>query len=152
MDRTKQGVAPRTCLSKLPLKPRPTGPPSSGRPISPMGPPTQGMRKVSAPVQRSIPHNSLVPAPLSPAMNGRMSPAGPPTQQQRQRTASGPQSQLRSMSPGPSPSKPMADSRRRSASVGSFDKMPNPSAGPSPLNPLAMSAIPSRKPVPGQAI
>ncbi|KAK5727964.1 hypothetical protein LTR17_012271 [Elasticomyces elasticus] len=45
MDRSQQGVVPRTCLSKLPVKPRPQGPPqgSNGRPISPMGPPAPGM-------------------------------------------------------------------------------------------------------------
>jgi len=38
MDRSQQGVTPRTCLSKLPVKPR--GPPSNGsneRPVTPQG-------------------------------------------------------------------------------------------------------------------
>ncbi|TKA83105.1 hypothetical protein B0A55_00889 [Friedmanniomyces simplex] len=42
MDRSQQGVVPRTCLSKLPVKPRPQGPPSqslNGPPMSPTGPP-----------------------------------------------------------------------------------------------------------------
>ncbi|KAK5138059.1 hypothetical protein LTR08_005857 [Meristemomyces frigidus] len=41
MDRSQQGVAPRTCLSKLPVKPRPQSPTSSGsnaRPMTPTGP------------------------------------------------------------------------------------------------------------------
>ncbi|KAK5114480.1 hypothetical protein LTR62_002415 [Meristemomyces frigidus] len=39
MDRSQQGVVPRTCLSKLPVKPRPQGPSqgSIGRPITPVG-------------------------------------------------------------------------------------------------------------------
>ncbi|KAI6880451.1 hypothetical protein KC318_g12745 [Hortaea werneckii] len=39
MDRSQQGVAPRTCLSKMPVKPR--GPPSNGsngHPGTPQGP------------------------------------------------------------------------------------------------------------------
>ncbi|KAK3669223.1 hypothetical protein LTR78_010897 [Recurvomyces mirabilis] len=43
MDRSQQGVVPRTCLSKLPVKPRPQGPPqgSNGHPITPLS--GQGM-------------------------------------------------------------------------------------------------------------
>lgn len=146
MDRSKQGVAPRTCVSKLPLKPRPAGPPN-GRPASPMGPsPQGGVRKVSGPPRINSP-NSMVPAPLSPAMAGRISPA---QSRQGQRTASGPGPQVRSMSPGPKSSKPMADARPRSASVGSVNSQkPTSSAGSSPLKPLA---VPTRKPVPGQAM
>ncbi|KAK5115209.1 hypothetical protein LTR85_009967 [Meristemomyces frigidus] len=54
MDRSQQGVTPRTCLSKLPVKPRPQGPPSNGanaRPMTPTGPP------------------GMMPRPLTP--NGR---------------------------------------------------------------------------------
>lgn len=39
MDRSQQGVCPRTCLSKLPLKPRPTGPPKGPTGARPNGPP-----------------------------------------------------------------------------------------------------------------
>lgn len=56
LDRSQQGVAPRTCLSARPVKPRPRGPPP-GSP-GPRGPPMMG------------PPGSR---PMSPA-NGRMSP------------------------------------------------------------------------------
>lgn len=61
MDRSQQGVAPRTCLSKTPVKPRPQGPP--GPPGSRPGPPPQGARRSS---NASPPH--------APAMNGPMFP------------------------------------------------------------------------------
>lgn len=35
LDRSQQGVVPRTCLSTRPLKPRPTGPQRQGPPINP---------------------------------------------------------------------------------------------------------------------
>jgi hypothetical protein len=100
MDRTQQGVVPRTCLSKHPVKPR-TGPPRQGPPgprmrgppiSSPMGPggvpqprpltPSSGRK---SPAQRTSP-GAQPPYPV----NGRNSP-GP-------RMSPGPQ---RSMSPGP---------------------------------------------------
>lgn len=56
MDRTQQGVVPRTCLSKMPVKPRPQGPPPmrpDGRPMTPTGPP------------------GMMPPPLTPTGAGR---------------------------------------------------------------------------------
>ncbi|KAF2134462.1 hypothetical protein P153DRAFT_2229 [Dothidotthia symphoricarpi CBS 119687] len=105
MDRSQQGVVPRTCLSKHPVKPR-TGPP-------PQGPP-QGMR---GPVMRPAmsPSGILPPQPLSPA-NGRMSPAP------------------RSMSPGPkqmSPPQVQGSPRARSNSNAHFSGPP-PSMSPGP--------------------
>lgn len=148
MDRSKQGVAPRSCVSKLPLKQRPVGPPPNG-PMSPMrgpAPLSQGGRKVSGPPG---PRGAMAPKPLSPAVNARMFPPGPP----RQRTQSsgvGAPIAPRSMSPGPNPSKSMADTRSRSASVGAGDaSKPVNAAGPSSPS---VGAVPSRKPVPGQAL
>lgn len=156
MDRTRQGVAPRTCLSKLPLKPRPAGPPNGGRPMSPSNsraPVTkpQGTRNVSEPIRPM--RDSMVPAPLSPSVNGRMSPAGM-QQQGRQRSNTASSQQARAMSPGSQPPKPMAGSKRRSASVGSvtFSKSSNGSADSSPSKPLSPLGVPVRKPVPGQAL
>ncbi|KAF2195077.1 hypothetical protein K469DRAFT_648648 [Zopfia rhizophila CBS 207.26] len=80
MDRSQQGVVPRTCLSKHPMKPR-TGPPRQsppgaavprmrGPPVGPhMGPGAPQPRPLSPASGRSSPH----PPSLSPA-NGRMSP------------------------------------------------------------------------------
>ncbi|KAL1310781.1 hypothetical protein AAFC00_001026 [Neodothiora populina] len=146
MDRSKQGVAPRTCLSKLPLKPRPNGPPN-GRLMGPP-PPGQTMRKVSEPPRP----NSLVPAPLAPIVNDRRVVSN--SQNQRQRTASGPLANphMRSMSPGPMPPKPMADSRPRSASVGSGATTQHDGASGPGSSPLKPAVVPARKPVPGQAL
>lgn len=76
MDRSQQGVVPRTCLSKYPIKPR-TSPPRQG---PPQGPPPgmrgPGMRPPTAP-------NGSANSQPPPSVNGRISPA------------------LRSMSPGP---------------------------------------------------
>ncbi|KAJ8114636.1 hypothetical protein OPT61_g3533 [Boeremia exigua] len=78
MDRTQQGVVPRTCVSKHPVKPR-TGPPRQGPPPphmrgppirSPMGPGGIPQPRPMSPADgRSSPH----PPALSPA-SGRMSP------------------------------------------------------------------------------
>ncbi|OSS44292.1 hypothetical protein B5807_11034 [Epicoccum nigrum] len=89
MDRSQQGVVPRTCLSKHPVKPR-TGPPRQGPPPphmrgppirSPMGPGGIPQPHPMSPVDgRSSPH----PPALSPA-SGRMSPGPrqmPPPQMQ----------------------------------------------------------------------
>lgn len=45
MDRSKQGVAPRTCLSKLPIKPRLANPP----PLRPSGQQGPAARRMSPP-------------------------------------------------------------------------------------------------------
>ncbi|KAF1848195.1 uncharacterized protein K460DRAFT_68926 [Cucurbitaria berberidis CBS 394.84] len=84
MDRSQQGVVPRTCLSKHPVKPR-TGPPRQG-------PPPPGMR--GPPIRSPMgPGGIPQPRPLSPA-SGRNSP-GP-------QSPNGPMSpSQRSMSPGP---------------------------------------------------
>ncbi|KAK1816001.1 hypothetical protein LTR12_009598 [Friedmanniomyces endolithicus] len=61
MDRSQQGVVPRTCLSKLPVKPRPQGPPPHGL----NGPP---MSQIGA---------GMTPRPLTPTGRDRTaSPAG----------------------------------------------------------------------------
>ncbi|SMR53903.1 unnamed protein product [Zymoseptoria tritici ST99CH_1A5] len=67
MDRSQQGVAPRTCLSKLPVKPRPQGPPGQ-----------QGSRPGTAQSNRSPPNapGMMVPRPLTPNSNER--PISPP--------------------------------------------------------------------------
>ena len=72
MDRSQQGVTPRTCLSKLPVKPRPQGPPpQDGPPGRPMGPPPPGMRRPQSPQV-----NAMVPRPLTPTGRERSSTVG----------------------------------------------------------------------------
>ncbi|KAF4551478.1 Hypothetical protein D9617_13g099780 [Elsinoe fawcettii] len=142
MDRSKQGVAPRTCLSKLPLKPRPAGPPPGMRPLRPESP---NMRNFSGPPAPG--HRNMYPAPLSPSMpNMNMPRGGPNSPPQGNRARSHSQSQ--SMDNGNRGSPQMMQSagfgaspvrdHRRSASMGQLGLSPN--------------RVPVRKPVPGQAM
>jgi hypothetical protein len=81
MDRSQQGVVPRTCLSKHPVKPR-TGPPR--------GPPPTGMRG-GPPIRSPMgPGSGPQPRPSSPA-------SGPNSPHPNGRNSPGP----RAMSPGP---------------------------------------------------
>lgn len=115
MDRSQQGVCPRTCLSKLPVKPRPQGPaPQNGPPGRPMGPPPPNMRRPASPAMNS---GSMVPRPLTPTGRDRAATLG-----------------RNSPAPGPA-------GRPRSQSMGGATERP--------VSPVGM---PSRKPVPGQAL
>jgi hypothetical protein len=175
MDRSRQGVCPRSCLSKHPVKPRvgpPRGPPARPRatgPAGPLGPPAPIAGNLQprplTPTGRNSP-NAFVqqPRPLSPA-SGRNSPGlyGPPP---RPMSPAGgrPRAQSnavpRSQSPGPyggSNLKPMppsdAQGRRRSNSASQIQARRNSPPGPSKMNPAAFPAVvPQRKPVPGQAM
>ncbi|PQE28901.1 SH3 domain protein [Rutstroemia sp. NJR-2017a BBW] len=79
LDRSQQGVVPRTCLSTRPVKPRP-------QQNGPRGPP-QGMRIVTQQQQRPMspgmnqgprmPNNQGPPYPSSPSGNKPMTPVGP---------------------------------------------------------------------------
>ncbi|KAL9124832.1 MAG: hypothetical protein Q9217_005884 [Psora testacea] len=181
LDRSQQGVAPRTCLSARPVKPRPA--PGARGPGHRVPPP--GMKNGP-------------PRPASPAMHGRgpqrpASPAGgrgSPSPYGRQPRPIGPNSpQQGSMSPGPygggpprsmSPGPygggpksrrsdiPTLAGKRRSNSAGEVQTRRNSPPGPSPMNPnmqrVAMreqatahpdrpaSPTVGRKPVPGQAM
>ncbi|KAH7080661.1 hypothetical protein FB567DRAFT_562268 [Paraphoma chrysanthemicola] len=175
MDRSQQGVVPRSCLSKHPVKPR-TGPPRQG-------PPPPGMR--GPPVRAPMGPNGVPqPRPLSPAggrnsphppgfspNNGRMSPGpramspgprqmsphmqGPPRGRSNSNAPyAGPP---RSMSPGPygggpQMAPPQMGGRPRSNSASQAgNPRRGPAPGPSPMNPNA-GPMPSRKPVPGMAM
>lgn len=181
MDRSQQGVVPRTCLSKHPVKPRqgpprqgPPGPPR-GRgpsPNSPMGPPigpagVPQPRPLSPASGRNSPH----PPSLSPA-NGRMSPAPrsmspgprqmPPLQGRARSNSNAPYAgPPRSMSPGPYGGGPQMTpppqmGRPRSNSASQVGARRGPAPGPSPMNPNsnvnANMPMPTRKPLPGQAL
>ncbi|KAI9809460.1 MAG: hypothetical protein M1827_006840 [Pycnora praestabilis] len=180
LDRSQQGVTPRTCLSTRPVKPRIAGSSQSrGTAPSGMRNPPQGRPTVpsNGPMGANQGRNSPVPfvqatRPLSPA--GRpMSPAGRQApSQQSPTTYVGPP---RSRSPGPyagqeRPKPPTQ--RRRSNSAGQVQARRNSPPGPSPMNPNASSIlqrlptqlrpgspltpqqapVPVRKPVPGQAM
>ncbi|KAL5114405.1 hypothetical protein ACEQ8H_007715 [Pleosporales sp. CAS-2024a] len=173
MDRSQQGVVPRTCLSKHPVKPR-NGPPRGPPPPGMRGPPPRSPMGFTGGPQ---------PHPLSPANgpNGRMSPApramspGPRQMPPRERTNSnapqyGPPRERsnsnappyagppRSMSPGPygggpqmAPPPQMGRPRSNSASqTGEMRRGPAP--GPSPMNPNNGGPTVERKPVPGMAM
>lgn len=179
MDRSQQGVVPRTCLSKHPVKPR-QGPPRQGPPgARPRGPPMGPMGPGGIPQPRPLSpasgRNSPHPPSISPA-NGRMSP-GPRSMSPamnmnmnngRARSNSnalpyaGPP---RSMSPGPygggpqQMAPPQQMQRPRSNSASQIQARRNSPPGPSPMNPNNASAaanspmqMPSRKPVPGLAL
>ncbi|KAL8744374.1 MAG: hypothetical protein Q9190_003370 [Brigantiaea leucoxantha] len=171
LDRSQQGVAPRTCLSARPVKPRPN-PNARGPP--PRGPPPPGM---FGPGQQR---------PMSPS-SGRGSPS--PYDRAPRSMAPGARPAQRSMSPGPygggpqqRPGIPPAGGRRRSNSASDVRERRNSPPGPSPMNPNAHNimagvqrvplqlqavtapdqtipmstsppaSMPARKPVPGQAM
>ncbi|KAF7552967.1 hypothetical protein G7046_g7250 [Stylonectria norvegica] len=180
LDRSKQGVCPRTCLSTRPVKPRPAqGGPRQGPPIKPVGPPrgpgpnpNQGQRPMTpqgfpvqgrpgSPAGRPMPPNgargqSPMGRPMSPGPRSQ-SPGprnGPPG---GRNMSSGPRPQ----SPGPRQGPPGGRSQSPSGST-----RRNSPPGPSPMNPAqeplqrSPSGTPSggpptgpvgRKPVPGQA-
>ncbi|KAL8673138.1 MAG: hypothetical protein Q9168_002435 [Polycauliona sp. 1 TL-2023] len=168
LDRSQQGVAPRTCLSARPVKPRPN---PNARGPAPRGPPP-GMFH---PGQQR---------PMSPS-SGRGSPG--PYDRAPRGMAPGPHSGQRSMSPGPyggGPQRPIIPppgGRRRSNSASEVRERRMSPPGPSPMNPNAQgilsgvqkaplqqqavngqdqvslsssppASIPARKPVPGQAM
>lgn len=166
LDRSQQGVAPRTCLSTRPVKPRPAG---TG---APRGAPPPNLRK--APIQTAA--GGSAPRSMSPA-TGRGSP-GPGSYDRSPRPGS-PGSFTkppRSMSPGPyggGPQRPPSSpgGRNRSSSASQVRERRNSPPGPSRMNPNAkfpqrlppqltagspqLQASPPttmpRKPVPGQA-
>lgn len=164
LDRSQQGVAPRTCLSARPVKPRPAG--------NNRGPPLRA---------------SPPPNMFGPGQQRLMSPPGargPPHQYNRDQGPMFPANRLgpRSMSPGPYGGGPQHQhvthpgGKRRSNSASQIRDLRNSPPGPSPMNPIPMNSIasnmqrmpmpmqlqagipsgespyPSRKPVPGQAI
>ncbi|KAH7165587.1 hypothetical protein EDB81DRAFT_640898, partial [Dactylonectria macrodidyma] len=152
LDRSRQGVVPRTCLSTRPVKPRPAqGGPRPG-PRGPMGPPgqrpmtPQGMQAQGRPA-------SPAGRPMTPNGGGNQSPLGPPMNPvgRPMSPAHGPQS------PGPRQGPPAA----RSMSPGPRSQSPAPRRGsppgPSPMNPAQEprrgppTGPVGRKPVPGQA-
>ena len=170
LDRSQQGVAPRSCLSARPVKPRP--PPGARGPGS-RGPGMTGPNGAAgSPNMRGPPGPQR---PASPAGN-----RGPPAPHSRQPRPTGPNNgSPRSMSPGPYGGGPQAARRgdmpspggkRRSNSASDVQNRRNSPPGPSPMNPLVhrvpmkeqapahpdRPASPTvsigRKPVPGQAM
>ena len=127
LDRSQQGVAPRSCLSARPVKPRPRPPPGAGP--GPRGPPVMGPNG----------------RPMSPA-GGRMPPGpGPmPKQPRFYPQGSAPMSPGRPMSPARS-GPPQSPYPQRPVSPASFPAVPHSlAAGPNgrPSPPRSMSPGP----------
>ncbi|KAM7219043.1 variant SH3 domain containing protein [Rhypophila decipiens] len=160
LDRSRQGVVPRTCLSVRPVKPRPppNGGPRGGPPVNPQrgppgyrGPPPNGNgqqypRPGSANSQYGRPGSAAggqYAAPRPGSANGQY--GGP-----RPGSAAG--GGMRSQSPGPRSQSP-AGMNRRMSPPGPSAMNPNPNQqynrgppqGPPPNGPI------ERRPVPGQA-
>ena len=138
MDRSQQGVVPRTCLSTRPVKPRP--PPGGGRqgpPVNLNGPPRGHPRNPSI--------ASMTPGqrPMRPQSPGGRSTGGPGSRAQSPAGRSmSPYGGPRSQSPGPrsqSPGPLRAPLRSQSPALMNRSSPMNPSSGPS-------------RPIPGQAI
>lgn len=162
LDRSQQGVVPRTCLSTRPVKPRPAGGPPGARngpPINPNrgpGGPPRGQRPMTP--QSGRPQSPAMMRPQSPAMAGRpQSPAmrHPPSPAMRVPQSPG----GRPASPGGRPMSPAGArgqspgprQRGNSESGQSTRRMSPP--GPSPLQQQQQQPPRpiGRKPVPGQA-
>ncbi|KAI9681621.1 MAG: hypothetical protein M1829_000818 [Trizodia sp. TS-e1964] len=130
MDRSQQGVAPRSCLSPRSVKPRPNNAPPSN--INSRAPP-QGMRVPQQGRPMSPSSASPVSGPASPSsMRGPSSPQAPSQQQLR-----------RNSPPGPSRTNP-ANELQPPKRVPTILRSGSPAPSPAPL--------PTRKPVPGQAL
>ena len=157
MDRSHQGVAPRTCLSKLPLKPRPVSPQGQQPGSRPTGP---------LPMRPPVGLSSMVPRPLTPT-SGRSSPVNPfadafAQSAGRARSKSNAPAPQQSLTPGAYSGGGQAEqaqqSRRRSKSVTDLQPMTyqGPMSSHIPIGHASsssmgsMSSIPTRKPVPGQ--
>jgi len=128
LDRSQQGVCPRTCLSTRPVKPRlqQNGPRGSAPP---------GMR-VPQQGRQDPPQSPPQGRPISPAMNQGhrpLSPAGnrPMTPQGYSMTPNGPQKQIT----------PQNQGRPRSPSSAQMQNPRHSPPGPSPMNPVALSDV-----------
>ncbi|KAJ6032098.1 hypothetical protein N7540_002830 [Penicillium herquei] len=142
LDRSKQGVAPRSCLSARPVKPRPR-PPAGGPPgPGPRGPLMMGPNGRSmSPAGRGPPSGRFYPgdvrprSPIGPGYGGPPPPRAYPSRSMSSNQFPGEFPIPRSMSPGP-----------RSMSPGPRAMSPGPGMRPGPR---AMSPGPGPYPRPG---
>ncbi|KAF4445936.1 hypothetical protein F53441_10356 [Fusarium austroafricanum] len=172
LDRSRQGVVPRTCLSTRPVKPRPAqGGPRPGPPVKAGGPRGPGPNQPQG--QRPMTQGNFGQGrPASPAgpMNSNgsrpQSPMGPPGRPHGGPMSPGPRSQSSGPRNGPPGAQPMSPGPRsqspgpagsRSQSPSGMNRRNSP-PGPSPMNPSqdpspgpSSSGSLNRKPVPGQA-
>ncbi|KAF2876628.1 hypothetical protein BDV95DRAFT_561231 [Massariosphaeria phaeospora] len=159
LDRSQQGVVPRTCLSKHPVKPRSRSPPQGGPPGPRMRGPPMGspMGPGGVPQPRPLTPSSGRNSPMGQGPR-QMAPPGPPGGRARSNSNAPYAGPPRSMSPGPygggpqNLGSPPRTGRPRSSSTGHMAARRPVPPGPSPMNPLSNSAIPPRKPLPGMAL
>ncbi|KAK7997394.1 bZIP transcription factor [Apiospora arundinis] len=173
LDRSQQGVVPRTCLSTRPVKPRPAGGPPGARngpPVNPnrgpggppRGPMTPRGGRPQSPAMMGRPQSPAMNGRQSPAMNGRQSPAmtgRPMSPAMRGPQSPGGPTNGRSASPGPRPMSPAGargqspgPRQRNNSESGQNTRRMSP-PGPSPLQQQQQQPPRpiGRKPVPGQA-
>ncbi|KAI0204809.1 hypothetical protein F4808DRAFT_311562 [Astrocystis sublimbata] len=128
LDRSKQGVAPRTCLSTRPVKPRP-GPPGSrpGPPVNPSMP--RGPPRGPGPNYPPGPPHGRPESPMRP-MNGR--PQSPAQMRPYSPAGGRPQSPAQMRPYSPAGGRPMSPYTARPASPSGG---PPRSPGPRPQSP-----------------
>jgi hypothetical protein len=164
LDRSQQGVVPRTCLAAKPSKPKPShlnqyargpqagpGPRPSSPAMGPQRPMSPGMNRPMSPGM-SRPMSPGMNRPMSPGMNRPMSPGmnrpmspgmnrpmSPGMNRPMSPSMRGPPPrnghQMRSQSPGPYRPPPMAAARQRSNSASNIVEKRGAPAGPSKLGP-----------------
>lgn len=172
LDRSQQGVVPRTCLSTRPVKPRAAGGPPGTR-NGPRGPGPN-----SPPGQRTMTSQGGFPYPRPESPMRPMTAGGPPQSPAGMRQPQSPAGMRRPESPAGMPRPQSPAGMRRGQSPGPLHQSPaprqrgysnasanggrpgpGPGLGPSPMNPASSpnqyrgpSQGPvGRKPVPGQA-
>ena len=153
LDRSEQGVVPRTCLSTRPVKPRqPQGGPR-GPPVNPQrGPGSNSPPGYRPMTPQGRPGGPPYPRPESPARPMTAQGHGP-----RPQSPAGGPPMGRPMSPGPrsqSPG-PRLQQQNRPGSPSNMNRRMSPPHGPSGMSQQYRPGPPSgpvgRKPVPGQA-
>ncbi|KAK2630537.1 hypothetical protein QTJ16_001357 [Diplocarpon rosae] len=171
LDRSKQGVAPRTCLSTRPVKPRPQPPlqnGQSGQRGSPgmRGPPNGPKVALAVRAHASVSPNGAPASPATSTQQRSQSPVGSmssmESQQSGRSNSNVPPTNLaqRARSNSSAPSKiPQIQQRSRSNSSAQTSAPTTALPGPSSMNSTpkhvggsSPKGAPTRKPVPGQAL
>ncbi|KAG8422492.1 hypothetical protein J3459_010341 [Metarhizium acridum] len=168
LDRSQQGVVPRTCLSTRPVKPRaPQGGQRLGPPVNPNGQYPRGPNQPQAPGQRPMTPQGrpvtpqgrpMTPQGTAPQARPRMGPGGPGIPSPRPMSPAGPPPSPAPrynglpplpVHPGSQPASPVG-MNRPTGPVG--PGRINPAQSPPPGPPTGPPTGPiGRKPVPGQA-
>ncbi|KAJ5917384.1 hypothetical protein N7466_010938 [Penicillium verhagenii] len=140
LDRSQQGVAPRTCLSARPVKPRPRPPPGAPGP-GPRGPPMMGPNgRPISPAGRGPPSGRFYPTDMRPRSPGGYNQRHP--QPGRNMSPVGQFPVPRSMSPGPRAMSPgpgpgmRPGPGPRAMSPGPRSMSPGPYGGPGMQRPV----------------